>query len=356
MRFHYYLIMSIVPCAAVAHHGPGQFDRSQPVEVTGAVTEVRFVNPHGYIHLDVTEPNGTVTPWRCEVNSGSQLRRAGWTEDLFPVGGTITVSGSRGTLEAHACGLASVILADGRVLQRFDRIGTLDAPSDRADPLVGGRLELSGTWAAPPRNPQGGTGRGGPAPAMGAGVRVFEVPALELTDAGREALAGLSHQSDNPRFHCMATNILFDWEFGRDVNEIVQTDDEITLRYGFMDLVRTIGMGLEEHPDGIVPSRAGHSIGRWEAGALIVDTVGFEEGFLVAGPGGLVRHSDGLHVVERFTYDAETRGLTRSYMAEDPRYFAGQYTGQDTVYATDVPFEPYDCVELKDAYLEAPVG
>ena len=64
MRFHYYLIMSIVPCAAVAHHGPGQFDRSQPVEVTGAVTEVRFVNPHGYIHFDVTEPDGTVTPWR----------------------------------------------------------------------------------------------------------------------------------------------------------------------------------------------------------------------------------------------------------------------------------------------------
>ena len=192
--------------------------------------------------------------------------------------------------------------------------------------------------------------------AMGAVVPVFERLGLSLTDAGREALAGLSHQSDNPRFHCMATNILFDWEFGRDINEIIQTDDEITLRYGFMDLVRTIRMDLEEHPDDIDSTRAGHSIGRWEDGALVVDTVGFEEGFLIAGPGGLVRHSDGLHVVERFTYDAETRGLTRSYMAEDSQYFTGQYTGQDTVYPTDVPFEPYDCVELKDAFLDGPDG
>ena len=50
MRFHYYLIISIVPCAAVAHHGPGQFDRSQPVEVTGAVTEVRF-EPYACVEL-----------------------------------------------------------------------------------------------------------------------------------------------------------------------------------------------------------------------------------------------------------------------------------------------------------------
>ena len=72
----------------------------------------------------------------------------------------------------------------------------------------------------------------------------------------------------------------------------------------------------------------------------------------MAGPGGVVKHSEDLRVVERFTYDAETQGLTRSYAAEDPRYFTGQYTGQDTVYPSDVPFEPYACVELKDAYLE----
>ena len=36
-------------------------------------------------------------------------------------------------------------------------------------------------------------------------------------------------------------------------------------------------MDMKEHPDHIVPTRAGHSIGRWEDGALVVDTVGFAE-------------------------------------------------------------------------------
>ena len=358
MRISCYLIMSIMPFAAFAHHGPGQFDASQQVEVAGAVTEVRFVNPHGYIYFDATESDGSITPWRCELQAGSLLRRAGWTEDLFPIGETITVTGSQGRLETHACALRSVVLSDGSELQRYDQRRVLDAPTGRADRLVAGRLELSGTWAAPQRNPQGGAGGGGMAagmgapPAMGMGGR----PAPALTDAGREAIAGLSHQEDNPRFHCMAVNILFDWEFDRHVNEIVQTDDEITLRYGFMDIVRTIRMDLNEHPDDIVPSRAGHSIGRWDDGALVVDTIGFEDGFIVAGPGGLVPHSEDLHVVERFTYDAETQGLTRTYTAEDPRYFNGTYAGEDTVFPSDVPFEPYACVELKDAFLEDPSG
>ncbi len=358
MRFLCRLVMSILPFAAYAHHGPGQFDTSQPVEVTGAVTEVRFVNPHGYIYFDVAEDDGTVTPWRCELQAGSLLRRAGWTEDLFPIGGTITVSGDRGAREPTACALRSVILADGSELNRYDQRRVLDAPTGRADRLVAGRLDLSGTWAAPQRNPQGGTGGGGMAPAMGAaaGMGGGGGVSLELTDAGREAIAGLSHQVDNPRFHCMAVNILFDWQFDRHVNEITQTDDEITLRYGFMDIERTIRMDRDAHPDDIIPSRAGYSIGRWEDDALIVETVGFEEGFIIAGPGGLVPHSEDLRIVERFTYDAETQGLTRSYTAEDPRYFNGTYTGQDTVFPSDVPFEPYACVELKDAYLEVPPG
>src|SRR3970282_744423 len=53
------------------------------------------------------------------------------------------------------------------------------------------------------------------------------------------------------------------------------------------------------------PSRAGHSIGRWEGDTLVVDTVGFAPGILA----GSVAHTDGLHVVERFTLDPETLPL-----------------------------------------------
>ena len=340
--------------AAYAHHGPGQFGGGDPVEVTGVVTDVRLVNPHGYIYFDVIADDGSAVPWRCELQAGSLLRRAGWSEDLFPVGGEITVSGELGRNEPTACALRTVVLADGSALDRYGQIReVIDAPVGARERMVNGQLDLNGTWAAPQRNPQGGTGGGGMGMGMGGMGMGGTLPGgIELTTAGLAAIEGLVAQEANPRMHCTATNIFFDWEFDRHVNEIIQTDETIVLKYGLMDIERTIHTNREEHPDNIVPSRAGHSIGRWEGDTLVVDTVGFSEGFLIAGGGGLAKHSDQMHAVESFTYDAETQGLMREYSATDPLYFTGTYSGQDVVYASDVAFEPYDCVELKDDYIQ----
>ncbi len=348
MRYGRFTLLLVLCGTAYAHHGPGQFDSSQTVEVSGVVTDIRFVNPHGYVYFDVAGADGEVVPWRCELQAGSLLRRAGWTEDLFPIGGSIAVTGDQGRREPHACALRTVSLADGSTLARYDQRRVLDEPTSSAARLADGQLNLTGTWAAPQRNPDGGSGLGG----MGMGMGMGPGPGIVPTAAGIQATEGLSHAVDNPRFHCMAVNIFFDWEFDRHVNEIVHGDDSITLKYGFMDLVRTVHMGMDGHPADITPTRGGHSIGRWEDGDLVVDTVGFEEGFITAGPGGIAMHSDALHAVERFSYDAATQGLTRTYTAEDPLYFTGQYTGEDTVFASDVPFEPYACVELKDEDLQ----
>ena len=72
-----------------------------------------------------------------------------------------------------------------------------------------------------------------------------------------------------------------------------------------------------------------------------MDTVGFEPGILLAD--GRVPHSADLHVVERFTLDADERALRRSFVATDPLYFEGEYRGADTVYVADVPYQPIPC-------------
>ncbi|MCZ6497203.1 MAG: DUF6152 family protein [Gammaproteobacteria bacterium] len=346
MKYYAYAMCLAVCGAADAHHGPGQFDRSQPMEVTGVVTDIRFVNPHGYVYFDVTDANGALVPWRCELQAGSLLRRSGWTEDLFGIGGTITVTGDQGRREEHACALRSVILADGSVLDRYGQRREVVAPPTRPLRLADGQLNLAGAWAAVQRRPAGGTGLDDAGP--GRGPEMIPGPDFELTAAGRKAIEGVSHQVDNPRFYCMPVNIFFDWTFDRHINEIIQTEETITLKYGFMDIVRTIHMNLEEHPVDITPTRAGHSIGRWEEDVLVVDTIGFAEGFIVVGREGVVKHSNALHSVERFSYDAATQALNRSHVVEDPLYFNGQFTGQRAVYLSDVPFDPYDCVELKD--------
>jgi hypothetical protein len=93
---------------------------------------------------------------------------------------------------------------------------------------------------------------------------------------------------------------------------------------------------MQSHPTDIVPSRAGHSIGRWENDVLIVDSVGFAPGILSSV--GRVPHGEGLHVVERFTLDPETLTLSRTYTAEDAEYFVGEFEGADAVLPADLPY------------------
>ena len=165
---------------------------------------------------------------------------------------------------------------------------------------------------------------------------------VQLTEAGRRALEGFDGSTtDNPRLRCEPTNIIFDWTFDTMVNRIEQTPQAITLKYGFMNLTRTIHLDQREHPQSLKPSLAGHSIGRWEKDVLIVDTVGFAPGVLSADA--RTMHSAQMRVVERFTFDAEKRALTRSYVATDPLYFTGEYKGSDTLHPAEVPYERYKC-------------
>jgi hypothetical protein len=150
-------------------------------------------------------------------------------------------------------------------------------------------------------------------------------------------MAGLDlTTTDNPRFRCAPTSIIFDWTFEQEVNRIEQTDTTVRLIYGSMGLDRTIHLDMANHPADIAPSVEGHSIGRWEGDVLVVDTVGFAPGMITVDS--RLPHGEGLHVVERFTLDEDARSITREYMAEDPAHFVGQYTGRDVVLLSDLPY------------------
>jgi hypothetical protein len=158
--------------------------------------------------------------------------------------------------------------------------------------------------------------------------------------AAADALRAVPAQ-DNPRARCEITSVLFDWVFDGPINRISQTDNEITLEYG-RGLTRTIHMNASTHPASITPSRAGHSIGRWDGDTLVVDTIGFSPGSIA----GTVAHSDKLHVVERFALDPQTFALKRDYEADDSVNFTDKYAGSDIVVPADAPFALDRCEEL----------
>lgn len=86
---------SLAPYAVSAHHSvAGQFDSSQRFEITGTVSEVEWINPHIYIHLDVKDEQGAVTSWRLESLPTAMLRKAGLTKEMIIADGMpVTVSG-----------------------------------------------------------------------------------------------------------------------------------------------------------------------------------------------------------------------------------------------------------------------
>ena len=283
------LSLTLAASAAFAHHGStGQFNHDIELDVSGVVTDIRFVNPHSYVYFDVTNDAGDREPWRCEMRAGSLLKRNGWTEEMLADGAEIAIHGSAARREEFGCYTSTITFADGRVIQRNETIElvTADDPVIADVQLAAGTPNINGNrnWVRARRTP--GELRGGGIP-----YAVTELNSTETEGFNREV---------NPRFHCEATNIFHDWTFDEHVNTITQTDSEIELKYEFMDIVRTIPLNMDEHPSNIVASRAGYSIGKWESNTLVIETIGFLPGWLEAARVG-VRHGANMHTTERYT-------------------------------------------------------
>ena len=352
-----------------AHHGIGRFDPTRDLTVEGTLTGLDFVNPHSYVHFDAIDANGAVIAMQCEMRAATVLRRSGWSPDMFVPGVAIKIVGRPHRDDPHYCYADTLTIGDAPTLQRYQQLGQLSgaAPASRADRpfrLASGKPNLAGDWAQEQyimaRPPQGAANLVPESllEAVEAGkVAMADVPShgwfpppVTLTAAGQAASDALRDlpPERNPRLSCQITSVLFDWVFDGTINRITQSDDVITMEYG-RGLTRTVRMDAQAHPSRIAPSRAGHSIGRWDGDTLVVDTVAFEPGSLA----GAVAHSAELHVVERFTLDPETLALRREYVANDPLYFVNEYVSGDTVLPADAPFAVDACKELAYEYQPA---
>ena len=86
------LLLAGTPMAA--HHAfAPEFDVNDPVRVEGTVVKLDMVNPHSWLYVDATEPDGTVTHWRFEMGSPNSLFRLGWKRDTVPAGIGVVVTG-----------------------------------------------------------------------------------------------------------------------------------------------------------------------------------------------------------------------------------------------------------------------
>src|ERR1700744_3300063 len=84
-------VIGLATVPAFAHHSfAAEYDAKKPIDLTGTVTKVEWMNPHARFYLDVKDDAGKGTNWEFELGSPNGLMRQGWTRNSRKEGGVCT--------------------------------------------------------------------------------------------------------------------------------------------------------------------------------------------------------------------------------------------------------------------------
>lgn len=101
---------------ALAHHAfATEYDIDKPITLKGKLTKILWVNPHGWVYVDVENPKThKLTNWAIEFGGPGALLRRGLRVTDFPVGAEVTVQGYLAKSGKPVANGTSVTLPDGR--------------------------------------------------------------------------------------------------------------------------------------------------------------------------------------------------------------------------------------------------
>ena len=125
------LMLAAVP--VLAHHSfAAEYDAQKPVKFQGTVTQMEWINPHAWIHMDVKQADGKVVNWMVEAGAPNALLRRGFNKQSLLPGTVILVEGYQAKDGAMRANGRDITYTDGRKL--FVGSSGTGAPDEKPEP------------------------------------------------------------------------------------------------------------------------------------------------------------------------------------------------------------------------------
>jgi hypothetical protein len=295
-----------------AHHSQAMFDTTQEILVEGTINRFDWVNPHMYLIVETTGPDGQPALVEGEGLAITQALVDGLNRDALQPGTHVVMRANpnRGGWGKQVR-ILDVTTQDGEI-HPFYAASSRDRRLTPAD-------SLDGHWA-PSRA------------AVGAGFGALA--RFPITPAGRAAQTEMAADG-----LCFVEPVPF-LAVLDEMRAIEIGDSEITLHFENSGdhVLRTVYMDAE-HPADVQPSRHGHSVGRWEGDTLVIDTIAYEPNAM--GIGSNVPSSPGKHTVEKLSLTPERTRIRYEITVEDPVYLSEIATlSQQWDHRPDLEFSP----------------
>jgi hypothetical protein len=251
------------------------------------------------------------------------MKQYGWAKDTFAPGERVVVVGNPGRNAASSTLFLRSVRKAGAAVALYDAGDAIAAPPP-APRATFRATTIAGTWVS----------------SVGPVFASFFGPGLAAaaTPQGAAAVAEFRDEAANPGLECVpfAPPVYMILPGFRSI-EI--RADTVVIRGEDAAVERTVHLGATH--DGATPSVHGHSIGRWDGGALVVDTIEFAPHRLGNGAG--LPSGPRKHLVERFALNAQG-GLDYRFELEDPDYLKQRVSGTTQwLYRPDVEYVATPC-------------
>ena len=297
---------------AFAHHSQAMFDQSEEILIEGTVARFDWVNPHMYLIVETTGPDGEPALVEGEGLAITQALVDGLDRDALQPGTPVVMRANpnRGGWGKQVR-ILDVTTQDGEIHPFYT--------SNNRELSLTPAESMNGHWAP---------SRAGVGAGFGALAR------FPISPAGRAVQAEMADDG-----LCFVEPVPF-LAILDEMRAIEIGDNEVLLHFENSGdhVYRTVAMNAE-HPADVQPSRHGHSIGWWEDDTLVIDTIAYAPNS--SGLGGSVPSSADKHTVERLSLTPERTRIRYEITVEDPVYLTETATlTQQWDHRPDLEFSP----------------